>query len=242
MTRARWKTSAWRRLPPEACWRSNGPRSYPPYLPMRSRSESATATATSGLFRSIVRSFLRNRHVVHVALAHAGRGNANQPRVALQRRDVLAAAIAHAGPQTTDELIDEPRDAAFVRHAALDAFRHELVGAAGRVQIEFVLEIPIAAATAHGADRPHAAVLLETAALIQNQLARALVGPGEEIADHHRARADRDCLRHTARKADAAVGDDRYVMRGGGARTLHHGGDHRHADAGDHTRCADRSG
>ena len=65
--------------------------------------------------------------------------------------------------------------------ASLDAFRHELLPVLGiRVEIELVLEIAVAAAAAHGAERAHAAVLLEAAALEENQLARALVGPGEE--------------------------------------------------------------
>ena len=104
-------------------------------------------------------------------------------------------------------------DAAFVGDAPLDAFGHELVGAAGRLEIELVLEVAIAAAAAHRADRPHAAVFLEAAALIQDQLARALVGAGEQVADHRRARADGDRLGDVAREADAAIGDDRDVVR-----------------------------
>src|SRR5260370_27121039 len=97
------------------------------------------------------------------------------------------------GVQTCALPIYHGRDAAFVSDAAFDAFRHELLGGVRReaVEVELVLKVPIAAAAAHRADRPHAAVLFEAASLIQNHLARALVGAREQIADHRRARADR---------------------------------------------------
>src|SRR6185295_6410628 len=119
---------------------------------------------------------------------------------------------------------------------------HELVAAARRVEVELVLEVAVAAAAAHRADRSHAAVLFEAPPLIQDDLARALVGAGEQIPDHRRAGADRDRLGDVARVADAAVGDDRDVVDGGGAAALHHRGDHRHADAGDDPGGADRAG
>src|SRR5205085_1786997 len=50
----------------------------------------------TNLFRSVVRRFLGDRHVVDVALAHAGRRDPNQLRLALQRLDVLRAAVTHA--------------------------------------------------------------------------------------------------------------------------------------------------
>ena len=104
-----------------------------------------------------------------------------------------AAAVAHAGAQAADELVDHRGDAALVRDAALDAFGHELLGAvAVGVEVELVLEVAVAAAAAHRAERSHAAVLLEAAALVQDDLARALVGAGEQAADHRRARADGD--------------------------------------------------
>ena len=71
-------------------------------------------------------------------------------------------------------------------HAAFDAFRHQfLLRALVRLELELVLEISIAAPAAHGADRSHAAVFLEATALIQDELARALVCSRKQIADHH---------------------------------------------------------
>src|SRR6476620_9464089 len=155
------------------------------------------------LLRSVVRRFLRDRDVVHVAFAHAGRSDPHQLRVALKRRDVRRSAIAHAGAQAADELMNHRGDRALVLHAALDPLRHQLVAAAG-VEIELVLEVAVAAAAAHRADRAHPAILLEAAALVDDHLARALVGAGEEVADHGAAGADGDGFRDVAGEPDAA--------------------------------------
>ena len=136
-------------------------------------------------------------------------------------RDVGAAAVAHAGAQAADQLMDHRGDAALVRDAAFDAFRHQLLAGLGvGVEIELVLEVAVAAAAAHRAERAHAAVFLEAAALIEDHLARALVGAGEQAADHHRAGADGDRLGDVAGVADAAVGDDRHLVRRRGARAV----------------------
>ena len=79
------------------------------------------------LLRSVVRRFLRDRHVVHVALAEAGLRDLDEPRFLLQRGNVGAAAIAHAGAQPADELVNHRRHAALVGDAAFDAFRHQLL-------------------------------------------------------------------------------------------------------------------
>src|SRR5262245_45551280 len=77
---------------------------------------------TSALLGSVVGCFLGDRNVVDVALAEAGRGNPDQFRVPLQLNDRLAPAVAHPGAQAADQLVDQPRDAAFVGDAAFDAF------------------------------------------------------------------------------------------------------------------------
>ena len=83
---------------------------------------------------------------------------------------------------------------------------------------------------------------LKRAALVQDQLARALVGAGEQVADHHRAGADGQRLDDVAGVADAAVGDHRHVVPRRRLRALVHRRDHRHADAGDDAGGADRAG
>ena len=54
------------------------------------------------------------------------------------------------------------------------------------------LEVAVLRAGLHRADRAHAAVRLERAALVEDRLARRLVGAGEERADHHAVRARGD--------------------------------------------------
>ena len=68
--------------------------------------------------------------------------------------------------------------------APLDAFRHQFLRPVARLQIEFVLEVAIAAAAAHRAERSHAAIFLEASALEQNDFAGTLVGAGKEAPDH----------------------------------------------------------
>src|SRR5262245_18911023 len=112
------------------------------------------------LFHPVVGRFLRNLDVVDVALASASGGDPNELGLSLQLRDRGAAAITHAGAKTAYQLVDHGGDAAFMGHAALDAFGNQLVGRAAAFEIELVLEVLIAAATAHRANRAHAAVLL----------------------------------------------------------------------------------
>ena len=66
--------------------------------------------------------------------------------------------------------------------------------------------------------------------------------PANRLPIMHRAGADGDRLGDVARVADAAVGDDRHLVRRRGPRAVGNRGDHRHADAGDDARGADRAG
>src|SRR6202008_1232560 len=116
--------------------------------------------------------------------------NPNQFRAPLQLGDGGGAAVAHAGAQAADQLMDHCGDAALVRNAPFDSLGNELIGGAAPFQVELVLEIAVAAAAAHGADRSHPAILLVAPALEQDQLAGALVGAGEQIPDHGAAGAD----------------------------------------------------
>src|SRR6185503_2572465 len=108
------------------------------------------------------------------------------------------------------------------------------------IEIELVLEVAVAAAAPHRPDRAHAAVLLEAPALIQNQLAWALIRAGEQVADHRRARADGQGLRDVSGEADAAVGDHRDLVRLGRLGTVDDRSDHRDADAGHDAGRANR--
>ena len=178
-----------------------------------------------------------------MAFAEAGLRNLDEARFLLERRNRRAPAVAHARAQTANQLMNHRGDAAFVGHAPFDALGHQLLlGRPVGFEIELVLEITVAAAAAHRANRPHAAVFLEAASLIQDELAWTLVGTRKQVADHHGACAHGDRLRDVARKSDAAVRDNRYAVRSRGPGALDDRCDHRHAYPGDHTCGADRSG
>src|SRR5947208_12257254 len=99
----------------------------------------------------------------------------------------------------------ERRERPFMRHAAFNAFRHELALRFAR------LAVTIFAAFLHRAERPHAAIGFERAALIENDLAGTLIRAGEQRADHHGISAGGDGFSDVARILDAAVGDDRHT-------------------------------
>ena len=127
-------------------------------------------------------------------------------------------------------------DRAAIRHLPLDAFRHEL-----HLVLHVLLEVAVGRALRHRAERAHAAIALVGAALVEEHLARALVGAGEQRADHHAVRPAGDRLGEVARIFDAAVGDDRHAGRAPGLGRFQDGGELRHADAGDDAGGADRA-
>src|SRR4030095_17145571 len=113
-------------------------------------------------------------HIVDVTLADARRCDPDELGFALQLRDRAAAAVAHPGLQPSHQLMDDGLGAAFVCDPSCDAFRYQLSGRASALEIEFILEVAIAAATPHRTDRSHPAILLVAASLEQDQLPRAL--------------------------------------------------------------------
>src|SRR6185369_16143629 len=124
----------------------------------------------------------------------------------------------------------------------LDALGHELARLLRLGRRHVRLEVTILRARLHGADRSHAAILLVAAALIEDDLARRLVGAGEERADHDGVPAGGDRLGHVARVLDAAVGDDGLAVLLCRLGALVDGGDLGNADAGGDARGADRAG
>ena len=120
---------------------------------------------------------------------------------------VPAPGVAHRRAQSAHQLVDHVHERALVRHAALDAFGHELLRGGDRILGLEILEVAVRAALLHRAERAHAAVALVRAALVELDLAGRLVGAGEQAAEHHAGRAGGDRLRDVAGVADAAVGD-----------------------------------
>ena len=130
--------------------------------------------------------------------------------------------------------MDDAAHRAAVRHAAFDAFRHQLVGGGG------VLEVAVLRPLLHGSQRTHAAVALVRTALVQLGLARRFLGTGQQAANHDGRGTGGQRLADVARVADATVGDQRdAVLQRFGHQV--DGGDLRHADAGDDARGADRA-
>src|SRR5690606_17900562 len=93
-------------------------------------------------------------------------------------------------------------DAAFVGHAAFDAFGNELVGVVGRV-----LKVTVGRAVGHGAYAAHAAIRLIRTTLKQHHIAGRFFGAGEHAAHHAGGSTRRQGLGNVARVADAAVGN-----------------------------------
>src|SRR5262249_5363883 len=156
---------------------------------------------------AVVRRLLGDDDVVDVALAKPAGGDADEARVLPQVLDGAAAGVAHSAPDAAEHLVDVHRQAALVRDAALDALGDQLL-----LLLDVALEVAFLAAALHRAERAHAPVTLVAAALVQDDLARRLLGAGEERADHHRARSGRERLHDVARVLDASVGDDGDVV------------------------------
>src|SRR5688572_24255500 len=106
---------------------------------------------------TVVRRLFGDRHVVDVTLAHARIGDAHERRPGAHLFDRATAGVAHRGAQTACELMQDLYERALVRHAAFDAFRHELLQLLG-----CVLEVAILRAMRlrHRTERAHAAIRL----------------------------------------------------------------------------------
>src|SRR3954469_19037983 len=102
---------------------------------------------------------------------------------ALHLLDRGRAAVAHRLAQPADELVEDVRDRALVRHPALDPFGDQLVDV-----LDVALEVPVlrVAARLHRAERAHAPVLLEALTAGEDHLARSLVRTGKQPAAHDR--------------------------------------------------------
>src|ERR1700694_4680810 len=74
----------------------------------------------------IIRAFARDGHVMHMALAQAGGGDAQEYRLVVEFRDIARANIPPPRAQPAGKLVQHRRGRALIGNLALDAFRHEL--------------------------------------------------------------------------------------------------------------------
>src|ERR1700722_106379 len=88
----------------------------------------------SGSGRAVIWRLLGDRHVVHVALAHAGAGDAHErwPRAHLLEV-VAAVGVTPGGSQSARKLIQDRNQAALEAHAALDNFHPQFLQLGGSV-------------------------------------------------------------------------------------------------------------
>src|SRR5580700_3851783 len=80
---------------------------------------------------AIIRRLLGDRHIVHVALAHAGVGDAHEPGPCSHLLDTVAAGVAHSRAQSAGEVIRDPSRSAFVGYPPLDPRGHGFSGPVG---------------------------------------------------------------------------------------------------------------
>ena len=99
-----------------------------------------------------------------------GVADADEPRTRPQVAQVGAPRVAHPGPQSPNELVDELPEGPFVGHTSLDAFGYELLRTGAG------LPVPVGALH-HRRQRPHGPVDFEAAPLENDQLPGTLRHP-----------------------------------------------------------------
>ena len=157
------------------------------------------------MFQSVVRSFLRDLHIVNMRFTPAGRCDFNKAGLVAHLINRTAAAVAHRRTQTAAHLIDDGKNASFVGDHTFDAFRNKLIN----VAVVVVLEVTVGRTFIHGAERTHTAVALVRAALVKNDFARSFVGTCKHAAHHDGIGAGCDGFCDVAGKTDTAVSDQR---------------------------------
>src|ERR1700721_1915142 len=110
---------------------------------------------------------------MRMALLHRRAAHEYEAGAGAQLLDVPSAAVAHPGLQAAYKLINEWCEWSLERHTTFNPFRHKLAA--------FVVSLPVAFARTghHGAQRTHAPVCLEAAALVNDRLTRALGQAGK---------------------------------------------------------------
>src|SRR5690606_26382926 len=135
---------------------------------------------------------------------HARRSDLDEFCLGTHLLDGGATAVAHRSTHPTHQLVNDGDDAALVRHAAFNTFRHEFVDVIVRI-----LEITVRRTVGHGAYTAHTPVRLVRAPLVQDDLAWRFFGSGEHAAHHAAGRTRGERLGNVTRITDAAIRDER---------------------------------
>src|SRR5688572_24353555 len=165
--RSAWMSSLWMSV---MCFFGNSKR----------RRETRVSLLWSASAHPVIRRLFGDLHVVHVAFALPCASHLHERRLFTHVFDRRAADITHRRAQAAGELVHHAAQRAAIRDASFEAFRHQLVGVAG------ILEITIFRTLFHCAEAAHASIALVAATLEQLDLPRRFLGAGEQSADHHR--------------------------------------------------------
>src|SRR5690606_33940205 len=198
-----------------------------PPLPVRERGPVHGNWCVALPYHAVVARLLGDGYVMRVALTQPGGGDLDEAGLGLHLGDRRRTAVAHRGPEPADERVECGGERTLVRDPTLDPLRHEL-----RQALDILLEVAILAVGArlHRAEGAHAAVLLEALPLVEHDLARTPVHPGEQAPEHDGVGPCRDRLGDIARVLDPAVGDHWYTRRAGDPGHVHNRRDLWHAD------------
>src|SRR6516225_561938 len=186
-----------------------------------------------------------------MAFTQTGSADAHEAGLLLQFREIRATDVAHTALHATHQLIHDHGYRSTIRYVSLDAFGNQLPQAVvlasifrdhwyGGIRL-CALEVAFAGTLCHGCQRAHATISLERAPLIQNGLARTLLGAGEKGADHNAVCPRCNGFGDVARILDAAISDDRHIRVAHRASRFRDRGDLRNAGPGYYAGCADRS-
>src|SRR6266699_122487 len=169
----------------------------------------------------VVGSLFGDHHIVRVALAQAGAGDANEARLFLHLLDGGAAGIAHRLAQATDQLVHQRPQHAFIGYTRLDALGDE---AALVDHVTLEVAVLAVAALLHSRNRAHRPIVFEALSLRDHQFTGTLVDARQQAAQHDGVGASGDGLGDIAGVLDTAVCDDRHIILVGNAGAVVNGG------------------
>ena len=189
------------------------------------------------MFQSVVRSFLRDLHIVNMRFTPAGRCDFNKAGFAAHLINRTAAAVAHRRTKAAAHLIDDGKNASFVGNHTFNTFRYKLIN----IAVIVVLEVTVGRAFVHSAERAHTAVALVGAALIQNDFARSFVSTGKHTAHHDGIGTGCDGFCDVAGEADTAVSDQRNTGALKSFGNVRDGSNLRNTDTGNNASRTNRT-